>query len=68
MTVITRSGVANCPCCGNATMVSDFEIPEVCDECKSAECTDDYCEVNCEDGECPNHPDQWIYADDPRDR
>lgn len=35
------SGTADCPCCGLPTMVEDWRVPELCDECVAAGCDTD---------------------------
>lgn len=32
------SGVADCPCCGEHVMVSDWRQPELCDTCEDHGC------------------------------
>ena len=65
ITHLPESGVADCPCCGDAHMVNDIRIPTLCDACVEADCprtTDGAGDAGYWDCQLPD--DSW---DDPED-
>ena len=55
-TLLHLGGVADCPCCAEHVMVSDWRKPELCEPCQEAGCSEDP-EVLAPGDSCPSYAD-----------